>query len=217
MTAPQADRDLAGMLRSKVAKDPVLPERLRRLGQRTGPEYDDPVLALLRLQEEALVFLQQLERRPSRQPLARLLTASTYLRWYTKPEYRDAFQTPEDFIAYVDTTAQPNETLRQTLTVSSPLFSWHRSWLTSERHIARKDGAQLLHDLEMPGEPPVIICHFSLDSLARAGVDVRLPCSLDAVLGPHYQWRPGGLASGADEFIDGNIPLEALSYLEWRH
>lgn len=211
-----AERDLASALIRKVEADRTVPPAVRRLTTRVAGTYEDPILAIRRLQVEAVKHLPVMARRPARQPLARVVTAATFLRHYTSPSYRDAFSTPRDFVAFVASAEDAESVLMDALTTVDPLFSWRRSWLTPERSVAGRSAAALLGDLEMPGEPPVVIFKFSVTSMSATGVDVRPPCALDAVLGPNYQWRPGGPASGVDEFVDGNIPRAALTAIEWR-
>lgn len=214
--AQAAERDLASALIRKVEADRAVPHAVRRLTTRVAGTYEDPILAIRRLQVEAERHLPAMARRAARQPLARVVTAATFLRHYTSPGYRDAFSTPEDFIAFVATANAPETVLQDALTTADPLFSWRRSWLTYERSVAGRAATALLRALEMPGEPPVVIFKFSVTSMTSAGVDVRPPCALDAVLGPNYEWRPGGPASGAEEFVDGDIPRGALTAMEWR-
>lgn len=214
--AQAAERDLASALMRKVEADRAVPQTVRRLTARVAGMYEDPILAIRRLQVEAERHLPSMARVPSRQPLARVVTAATFLRHYTSPGYRDAFTTPQDFVAFVESSVSPDGVVQDALTTADPLFSWRRSWLTPERSLAGRSAAALLGDLEMPGEPPVVIFKFSVASMTAAGVDVRPPCALDAVLGPNYQWRPGGPASGVDELVDGDIPHGALTAIEWR-
>lgn len=214
--AQAGERDLASALIRKVEADRAVPPVVRRLTARVAGTYEDPILAIRRLQAEAERHLPAMARHPARQPLARVVTAATFLRHYTNPTYRDAFSTPEDFVAFVGSGDAPEKVLQDALTTADPLFSWRRSWLTPARSMAGRSASALLGDLEMPGEPPVVIFRFSLASMTFAGVDVRPPCALDAVLGPNYQWRSGGPASGVDEFVDGDIPRDALTAMEWR-
>ena len=61
----------------------------------------------------------------------------------------------------------------------------------------------------------MVIFEFERDTLLALGLQVRRPNSLDSVLGPNYQWRESGLASGVPEYVDGNIPRAALSRITW--
>ena len=203
-------------LAAKIAADPVLPPRLRRETTRSLATAEEPALLLRRLQVDAEQYLPTIARSVPTADLSKVVSVDSFIRHYAKPEYRDTFDTPESFAQYVESSTDSDSLLGEAIATPPILLKWYRSWLTPTRSLTGKGGSQLIQDLEMRGEPPVVLLHFSRTSLIRAGVTVRVPCSLDAVPGQNYQWRPGGPASGLTEYIDGDVPSDALSGIEWR-
>jgi hypothetical protein len=200
----------------KVTNDSHVPQATRRLTRRLVGSGHPPSLSLLSLQAQAGAVLPALQRRAPRVGLARAVTAASYLRHYSSPEIRDAFSTPDDFVAYVESSSDPDATISSSLGDADPIFAWQRSWLAPASRLRGMKGPQVVSALEMVGQAPIVLFHMDLDQLRGAGITVRVPCALDAAIGPNYQWRPGGPASGVPEYVDGDIPRSAISRLEWR-
>jgi hypothetical protein len=184
---------------------------------RLGTRVDQPAILVSRLGKIAQRYLPTLGRAVPSTSLAKVLTADTYWRFYSKPEVRDAFLTSDDFVRYVDGQANPDLFLLEGLTGIDPLIAWERSWLTRAAPLRTLTSDETIRALEMTGNGPLVIFEFERADLVSSGVTIRNPCSLDAALGPHYQWRPEGPLSGLVEYIDGPIPHSALTRTVWRH
>jgi hypothetical protein len=207
--------DSASVLLSKVRADSSLPDRIRRQAARLARNIDRPAFVLDRLQRMAVDYLPTLPMDAPREALARVVTPDTFLRHYSNPETRDAFISADDFLNFAFSAANPGTFLKNSLTRNEPLFSWQRSWLTPWSQVRGRSGGEILRDLEMPGSGPVILFEFGRDHLFSTGVTIRTPCSLDSVLGPNFQWREGGPASGLKEYVDGDLWQKTLTSLHW--
>lgn len=199
-----------------VESDTSLTRRQRSAAIRLRASLGSPATALSRLQRYAMDDLPAMPRIEPTVGLSRVVSASTFRKYLAEPEVRDTFYSDEDFVRYVDTHPDPSLLLSSFVHHRPVLFEWSRSWLCETRQIRGLDGEELAHALEISSVPPLIVFNFTLKSLQANGVLVRSPCSLDAVLGPNAQWRPGGPVSGAREYVDGDIPTEAVSSIEWR-
>lgn len=201
----------------KVREDAALPRHLRDRAVRAAGDLTQSVRALQRLQRLAENELPLIPRSQPTRGLSRVVSAGTFLRYHLEPEFREVFTTTDDFVRYVDSSADPNAELFAHLSPSPIAIPWQRSWLAPTRQIRGLSGNDLIRVLELgaDAEPPFVALHMPLDRLQGAGVLVRPPCSLDSVLGPNPQWSPTGLASGVDEFVDGDVPRDAVERVEW--
>jgi hypothetical protein len=213
--APPRVGNEALALLQKVRRDTRLPTPVRRRAATLAGSGAEPAVVLASLQQIAELYLPLLPRTVPDQSLARVTTAATFLRFYSKPEVRDAFVSVVDFVAYVRGEREPSQFLTSALTPNDPLFMWQRSWLAPARQVRGLSAEDTLKALEMTGEPPIVIFEFDREALLESGVQVRQPNSLDSVLGPNYQWTPTGLLSGIPEYVDGDLPRSALSRLSW--
>lgn len=214
-TPPSGDQALALLL--KVRRDTKLPEPVRRRAGLVAGPAPEPALVLASLQSSARALLPTLPRTDPAESLARVTTAATFLRYYSTPEARDSFQSVDDFLVFIATHHDPSAFLLSILTRNDPIFGWDRSWMAPSRQLRGLSAEDVLRALEMVGKGPLIVFEFDRDALLASGVQTRTPNSLDSVLGPNYQWRETGLASGIPEYVDGDLPRSALSRLSWRN
>ncbi|HJQ07310.1 MAG TPA: hypothetical protein VJ872_17805 [Nocardioides sp.] len=201
----------------KVRNDRGLAARVRTLAWRTASDVSQPAQALRRLQTLAEETLPHEPRDTPTTGLSRVVTAGTFLRHHTRLAVREAFATTDDFVRFVETSDNPNQELADALTDDVTIFPWQRSWLAPTQQIKRLDGRALIAALELGSSvsPPLIRFNLPLRRMIDTGVMIRRPCSLDSVLGPNPQWSSSGLASGVEEFVDGDVPLAAVGSVEW--
>ncbi len=202
------------LLVNRVGQDRSLEERYRRRASRLLARVDEPALVLRRLQQSAREALPTLPRTAPTAALVRAVTAGAFWQHHAQPVVRDSFLTGEDFARYVGTAPDPGDTLRHFLAPNPLLVEWQWSWLAELVHIRALTGTQISQALELNQSPPLVLFIFAREDLLREGVTVRKPNSLDSVLGPHLQWRAGGPLSGVREYVDGSVPLAALSTIE---
>lgn len=205
------------VLLEKVREDRRLPQHLRERVRRAAGDLEHPSRALSRMQELARRELPNLPRARPRVGLARVVTAGTFLRHHTEPTFRETFATTDDFVRYVSTSDQPDAELWNNFSVAPIAVPWERSRLAPLALLEGRSGGQLIQALELgsDAEPPFVLLRMPLRRLLQTGVAVRPPCSLDSSLGPHWQWSPTGLASGIDEYVDGDVPRAAIASLKW--
>jgi hypothetical protein len=208
--------DDARLLLSKVRRDRILEPRFRRRAQRLLLHVDQPTLVLARLQRAAGEALPDLPRRAPTTDLARAVTADTFLRYHCRADFRDAFLSVDDFIAFMAAQPDKRSVLRSALSSNASIFPWSRSWLAEYAPLIGLSGHDASLVLELDKEPPLVLFVFRLGDMTRNDVTVRPPCSLDSVIAPNLQWRETGLVSGVPEYVDGDVPLAALTELEWR-
>ncbi|KAA1375973.1 hypothetical protein [Aeromicrobium fastidiosum] len=216
MVRPTLDPGQARLLLEKVQADSSLAPSQRRRARQLRTASTNPEIVLERLQRQAIEVLPTLDRRLPATSLCRAVTAAAFRTYHAKPEVKEAFLTSSDFVRYVESQGDKAGTLRDFLRDDSVLFPWQRSWLAEAHKLNGLDGAAVSQALELEKDPPFVIFHFEVQGMVDNGVLVRRPCSLDSVLGPNLQWRPTGLVSGIQEFVDGDVPVEALADLEWR-
>lgn len=200
----------------KIESDGTLDNAQRSHARRLRATVADPALVLSRLQKQARAYLPRIARHVPTAALCRAVTAESFRMHLAKPEVREAFTTSADFLVYVHSFEDKSSALLEMLTPDIELFSWERSWLADSRKLRGLNGQELSLALELEKEPPFVLFNFEVEQLRSSGVLIRTPCSLDSVLGPNPQWRPGGPMSGIDEYVDGDVPFEALTNLEWR-
>lgn len=200
----------------KVETDQTIDNAQRSHARRLRAGVADPALVLSRLQKQARAYLPTINRHIPTTALCRTVTAESFRMHLAKPEVREAFTTSADFVVYVQSFSDKSRALTEMLTPEIELFSWERSWLSESRKLRGLNGQELSLALELEKDPPFVLFNFEVAQLASSGVLIRTPCSLDSVLGPNPQWRPGGPMSGIDEFVDGDVPFDALTSLEWR-
>lgn len=202
------------MMLQKVRADSTLSDSLRgRFRRLTGPVA--PAQALQRAQVFAREELPKLPREEPTGSLGRVLSASTFLRYASKPEVRDTFTTVDDFIRFVESGDNGESVIWDFLTPGPVVFPWERSWLAELAPLRGLTGAEIVRALEITSDPPFVLFELSVKTMREANVTVRTPCSLDSLLGPNPQWRPGGPASGIREYIDGDVPRTAISAVRW--
>lgn len=207
--------DAKGLI-DKVRRDPQLPSRLRRNIVRLAARTADPAILIPRLQRLAVDQWRDLPREAPRYDLLRVVPAHTFWAHHAKPEVRASFTTVDDFAAYVSSADDPSGLLMEFLADDHISIPAERSWLAEAEPLRRMNGYETSQALEIDKEPPLVVFHFPLDRLLDNDVSVRRPCSLDSAVGPNFQWREEGLASGIQEFVDGDIPRECVGHLEWR-
>ena len=201
---------------AKIDADRSLPGPLKRRAMLLESRVDQPALVVNRLQKIALDYLPTLPRTEPTAALVKVLSADTFWRHYSRPEVHDAFLTADDFSSFVERRTDPDGFLNDSLTLFDPVIAWERSWLTTVVALRGLSAEETIRVLEMNANSPVVLLEMSRASLVAAGVTIRHTCSLDSVLGPHYQWREGGPISGAPEYIDGPIPRAAVTSTVWR-
>jgi hypothetical protein len=209
--------DVVQVLVARVEADTSLDGPIRRGATAIKLlSVQEPAIALGRLKQVALDYLPGLPRELPSTDLCRVISVETFLLHHATAEVVAAFRTPDDYRRFLMTETDPVATLREHLSEVPTLIPWRFSWLTRDKDIARMNGEETVRALEVPSSPPLIIFHFDLADLLASGVTIRTPRSLDAVLQEHAQWRPEGLLSGAREYLDGDVPVSALTRLEWR-
>lgn len=201
----------------KVRGDRSLPVTIRSRAWKIAADVTRPARSLQKLQGLAEETLPLVERELPTTGLTRIVSAGTFWKHHASNEVREAFTTVDDFVQYLITSDDPSGELHRMLAPDSPVIPWQRSWLAPTGRIRGLDGRSLIAALELgaDAEPPFVAFHLPLQQMIASGVLVRPPCSLDSVLGPNPQWSPTGLASGIDEFVDGDVPLAAVGHVEW--
>ena len=121
---------------------------------------------------------------------------------------------PGAYVRHLAAQADPAAAARRDLAGDPILLPASHSWLIPAANLARVDGRTLARRLQLgESRPPYVVFIFPRESLHAAGVTVREPRGIDAVPGPLLQWTPGGVPN---ERIDGDVPLSALGWIEWR-
>jgi hypothetical protein len=217
MSAGGIPSEQAAVILEKVRSDRSLPVTIRSRAWKAASDVSQPARALRRLQTLAGKTLPGVARDAPSTSLSRVVSAGTFWRHHTSLEWRDMFTTVDDFVRFINSSSDPNTALTDMLSRDPIAFPWQRSWLAQTRQIRGLDGRSLVKALELGSavELPLVAFHLPLDLLLGSGVMVRRPCSLDSVLGPNPQWSPSGLASGIEEYIDGDVPLSAIGTIEW--
>jgi hypothetical protein len=216
VTAAAISEADAVLLVNKVAADSSLPRAVRQRARRLLPRAGTPALVLNRLQEVAEDYVVTLPRVRPTVALTRAITVSTFWKHYCRADVRARFNTAEDLARYIGSDNDPAGVLRDFLDRMPYVVEWKRSWLAEARQLRGLSGRQVADALELGQDPPLVLLQFDLPHLLAQGVTVRKPCALDSTLGPNLQWRPGGPVSGLREYVDSDIPLAALTQLDWR-
>jgi hypothetical protein len=77
-------------------------------------------------------------------------------------------------------------------------------------------GTELVRGLQLAKQgPPFALCVLTVPRILHTGVQIRVPHPLDALVGRHTVWDPGGIPAGV-ESLDENIPAEAIEEVLWR-
>lgn len=132
--------DQASMMLEKVRRDRSLRPALRTRAIRIAAGAGHPVRALRKIQAVAVAELPSIPRVPPTMDLARVVGAAVFWEFMSKPEVREAFMTPSDFIRYVDTSSDPSGVLWEFLSDDPVLFHWTRSWLAESPLLRGLDG-----------------------------------------------------------------------------
>lgn len=217
MQQREATEEYALLMISRVERDTTLPAPVRTAARSLSLLLDDgPPLAVRRLKRIAEQVLPNLPRHPPDRALVRAVELPTYYRYHMDPRFQAFFRTVEDYRRFLDNDPAPAERLRQHLRPDPVLVPWRWSWLAPLDGLQGLSGRDISRALETGHEPPLVLFLFDHPQAALAGLEVREPCSLDSVLGDHEQWRPEGPVSGVGEFLDGDVPLAALTEILWR-
>jgi len=215
MSAGYTALDAKGLI-DKISRDADLSPDVQRVVGRLSANIADPDILIPRLQQLASDLWRTLPRELPRYDLLRVVPAHTFWAYLAKPSVRATFTTVEDFSIYVGTSDDPSELLMAFLADDPITFLAERSWLAEAAPLRRMTGEELSRALEIDRDPPLVVFHLPLDRLLLNGVTVRKPCSLDSAVAPNLQWRETGLASGIQEYVDGDIPRSCIDPIEWK-
>ncbi len=208
--------ELAERLVSTVADDRGLQASVRReAGALRDLVTRNPDLALEHLEAIAARVVATLKLENPTADLAKCVGLENFWTYYLDPDVK-AFVDSETYRRQVDRAANAGEKLARDLKTDRILIKAVHSWLVIFSDIEHLDGQATKVALAIRHSPPYAVLVFPLKSMLRAGVRVRTPRSLDAVPERLIDWREGGLASGARELIDADIPRDALGPVQWR-
>ena len=171
-----------------------------------------PELVLNHLEELRPQVVPDLPMWPPTCDYARCVPVATFWSHHLRPDRREVFATPEDYLVHLEAEVDPAATAGGDLK-SGILVAAAHSWLVPAARIAGLDGARIKSRLNLDHESPYIVMMFPAARMTAAGVDVREPRGIDAVPGRFTGWSPGDVP---DERIDQDIPVAALGDLEWR-
>lgn len=201
----------------KIVSDPSLPAIERARVQRIRRSSSEPAVAFRRLDRLARTYLEGLPRVAPTEQMCRGVSVDTLRAHTVRSDVRGIFTTGVDLARYLDAEADPAAALRGMLPESGVVvFPWAHSWLAPSAALRGLSAAEFSAALEIGIEPPFAVFHLSVADMRMHDVLIRTPCSFDSVPGRNKQWRPGGPASGVPEFVDGDVPVEAISEIEWR-
>jgi hypothetical protein len=147
--------------------------------------------------------------------LAKCIGIENFWAYYLDPDMK-AFVDSETYRRQVEVVANPGEKLARDLKPETIVISAIHSWLVILADIENLNGDATRVALAISHSPPYALLVFPLANLLSAKVRVRTPRSVDAVPERLVDWREGGLASGARELIDADIPRHALGIVRWR-
>jgi hypothetical protein len=209
--------DRVALFFARVESDSTLNPNLKRIVPPLRRlAVTDPPLAIARLKAAADHYLPGLPRSEPTSALVRSVDYSRFWEFHLDPAIKARLRTPEDFRRYMDSLADPDAALMAHLSMNPTIVPSAHSWLSRHVDIAGRTADEVVTILAVKQSPPLVIFHFTVGDLLRSRVTIRKPCSLDAVLGDHELWSAAGLASGAEEYLDGDIPRSAVTGLEWR-
>jgi hypothetical protein len=209
--------ETAARLFQLVKRDPGLPSDVRRRASRLWATFgSNPDLAVAALDELSRRVAKELPRSAASTPLGRCVTVEVYWRFHLESHIQAFFVTPHDYRRHIEDSDDPARLLSQHLSESRITFPMEHSWLSPWDQIAGLDGATTQRRLRLGNPPPYVVFRLSRSSLQRNSVTIRRARSVDAVLGHHVEWDLAGPSRGVQEFIDGDIPRDAIEEFEWR-
>lgn len=217
MTVPLSAAERAAAVIEMLLEDGEVPDVVRRLARSLRPDASDhPHLVIDRLQRASAATSY-----PFGSPaadLAKVVTLERYWNHYASRDVKAYFPDSVAYRSYVERQADPGLRLMADLKPEYPLIPARHSWVTSHDLVAHSPGRSLVQDLELePGtEPPLAVLVIPADRARNLGVQIRRPRATDAVGTNQFQWRLGGLASGLPEWVDRDIPRDAVSSVLWR-
>jgi hypothetical protein len=208
--------DVALRLVSIVADDPGLSDSVRKKAAALWAVVTrNPDLALEQLDRLALAAIPTLPLVAPMADLAKCVGIENYWAFYLDGKVR-AFLDSETYRRQVELAPNPSRTLLMDLKTDPILIAAIHSWLVLLADVEGLDADEIRNALAIRGTAPYAIFVFPVGDLRAAGVMVRTPRAVDAVPERLVEWRLGGLASGATELIDQNIPRRALGSIQWR-
>lgn len=209
---------LATKLVDLVLADTGLPEELRhRVSPLRELAEQHPDLAIARLEAEAEAFSAGARYEAPTAQLAKAVTVESFWEHYTDEAVKALIPDPETYRRQLAAAVDPGRMATLDLKQGNLVPASH-SWFAQYDAVGGLSGSELINALELGvgRRPPLLLLVLREEGLDGLGIGIRAPHATDAAAAKQTQWRIGGLASGIDEFIDRNIPAEAVERIEWR-
>lgn len=211
--------ELARVLVDLVIRDDNLPEPLRlRVAQLEDLVDQHPDLAIAHLEQEASQYAAWAHYTQPRARLMKAVSVDSLWQHYIDDQVKANFPDPEGYRRYLDWLPDAAGQVEQDLKASDALIPAPYSWLAPYADTVDRSAWELIVDLELAPStrPPLVLLVLRNTGLETLGIGVREPRATDAVPGRQIQWRPTGLDSEIDEFIDRDIPVAAIERVELR-
>lgn len=214
MSSSEADVVLALL---ELADTAATPDHLRsRLRALSGDAADSPALVLEQLTSIARAEIARMSTEPPDTILYRATSLETFQCYCVQQEWRPPGVGFEEFRRYVAVQNDPGGFLLSTVDARSTVFPAAHSWLVASQTLAELSGAGLVVALQLDKQaPPFALCVLSPERMNAAGVRVRRPTAMDAILGRHTVWTAEGVPGG-QEYVDLDVPGEAIEAVLWR-
>lgn len=173
---------------------------------------NQPALAMKRLTELYEETAPDLPTTPPQVDYARCIGILSFWRFNLAPDIKTAFPNYANYRRFIESDANPAMLLTRHLG-AGPLAPAKHSWLIPAQAIAGLTADLTKRRLNFEHQPPYVVMIFSITRMRAVDLQVREPCSIDAIPQRLTHWRPGDVP---DERIDHEIPRAALERLEWR-
>ena len=210
-------RQKIATLAEMVASDDPLPAHIRqRARELRADALENHELALAHLVELSEETAPLLARDAPQDDLARCVGMEVYWLHHLDRDRRESYVSANEYADFVRDAADPGDQLQQDLSQDPIVFPAPYSWMVPSDQIQGLNGLATQVALASVQRPPLVVFEMPLALLLASGVTVRHPRAIDAVPRQHVQWQPGGLPSGIPEFVDGDVPLQAVAETEWR-
>lgn len=197
-----------------VADDPAAPDDIvdhaRRLLATTS--HLAPEIIEDRIEDWSDGVIGNISPHSPAEDYVRCISYHTLFEHYIQPTAQNAYGTSDEYLQYLlEVSHDPTSTILSDL--RRPILVPARySWLIPASELTSNEAVIVKQQLQILSDPPYLVMEFSSARMIQCGLDVRQPCSIDAIRTSQFQWTPNGVPK---ERIDGDIPFVALRGLRW--
>ena len=196
-----------------VIADPATPSDIvDHAGSLAGMHPLVPETIEDRIEEWAFQVIGNIQAHSPSVDYARCISYDTLFDHYIDTTVQDGYDDSQQYLQHIlELPSDPTSTIWADL--RRPILVPARySWMIPAHDLTSEDATTIKNQLQILSDPPFLLMEFSGAEMIQCGLDVRRPCSLDAIRSNQLQWTPNGVPN---ERIDGDIPFAALKDLRW--